>query len=386
MTSKERLLAVLKGQEPDRIPWAPLIDGYFISSLREKNIRVRTLNVVEILRYIGADILERHVTTYTDILNMGSSHNVYVEPKQAAIQGNVKITVNLDKKTGELSCVYETPVGILKEKYLFTNTSPFIPFPVEHKIKKKEDLKIYKYLLENVKHKPCFEGFQKEADYIGDDGLATASGPSTPLLRLLQRDMGVERFYYFLSDYPKEMEEILAIMHERNKEIYRTIAESPAEVVIGYENTSTTLLSPKIYERFCLRQINEYADIVHEKGKIFLTHMCGKLSKLMDLLDKGKQDGIVDVTPFPTGDLDIAEAIKVLGKTKIIMGGIDPTAFTKLSVEGIRKYVKELLQKVAPGNNFILGSGDATPYDTPLENLKAVTEVIEKYGMYPLSL
>lgn len=53
----------------------------------------------------------------------------------------------------------------------------FLPFPVEHKIKKKEDLSIYKYLLTNIQPVPNFNNFQKVVDYIGDDGLATASGP-----------------------------------------------------------------------------------------------------------------------------------------------------------------------------------------------------------------
>ena len=374
MNSKERLLAVLKGKKPDRIPWAPLIDGYFLSFLKEKNIE---MNAVEALRYIGADILERHVTTYTDIMMMGSSDMIYVNPKDAIVQKNIKITLHFDKKNGEIFNTYETPIGIIKEKYVFTKASPWLPFPVEHKIKRKEDLKIYKYILENITPKPNFENFQKEVDYIGNDGLASASGPSTPIMRLLQREMGIETFYYYLNDYPKEIEEILDIMHERNKKIYHIIIKSPAEVIIDYENSSTTLFSPQIFDRYCLNQINEYANIVKQAGKIYLTHMCGKLDKIMNLLSQGKQDGIIDVSPAPTGDFNIAEALKSWGKTKVVMGGIDATAFTQLSIDGIKKYVRDLLRQIGPANNFILGSGDATPYGTPLESLKAVTKVVE---------
>ena len=378
MNSKERLLAVFKGKKSDRIPWDPLIDGYFLSFLKEKNIE---MNIVEALRYIGADILERHVTTYTDIMMMGSSDMIYVNPKDAIVQKNIKITLHFDKKNGEIFNTYETPIGIIKEKYVFTKASPWLPFPVEHKIKRKEDLKIYKYILENITPKPNFENFQKEVDYIGNDGLASASGPSTPIMRLLQREMGIETFYYYLNDYPKEIEEILDIMHERNKKIYHIIIKSPAEVIIDYENSSTTLFSPQIFDRYCLNQINEYANIVKQAGKIYLTHMCGKLDKIMNLLSQGKQDGIIDVSPAPTGDFNIAEALKSWGKTKVVMGGIDATAFTQLSVDGIKKYVRDLLRQIGPANNFILGSGDATPYGTPLESLKAVTKVVENYKL-----
>jgi len=379
MNSKERLLSVLRGKKSDRIPWAPLIDGYFLSFLKEKNIE---MNAVEALRYIGADILERHVPTYTDIMMMGSSDMIYVNPKDEIVQKNIKIALHFDKRNEEIFNTYETPIGIIKEKYVFTKASPWLAFPVEHKIKRKEDLKIYKYLLENINPKPNFENFQKEVDYIGNDGLASASGPSTPIMRLLQREMGIETFYYYFHDYPIEMEEILDIMHERNKKIYHIIIKSPAEVIIDYENSSTTLFSPQIFDRYCLNQINEYANIVHQAGKIFLTHMCGKLDNIMNLLSQGKQDGIIDVSPAPTGDLNIAEALKSWGKTKVVMGGIDATAFTQLSVDDIKKYVRDLLRQIGPANNFILGSGDATPYGTPLENLKAVTEVVRNYKSY----
>lgn len=96
--------------------------------------------------------------------------------------------------------------------------------------------------------------------------MATTPAPRTPLLALLQLDMGLERFYYYLSDYPQGVKELLNIMQERNKEIYCIIARSPAEVVIDHENTSTTLHSPEIYERYCLRQLNEYADTLHKKN------------------------------------------------------------------------------------------------------------------------
>ena len=87
MNSKERLLSVLRGKKSDRIPWAPLIDGYFLSFLKEKNIE---MNAVEALRYIGADILERHVPTYTDIMMMGSSDMIYVNPKDEIVQKILK--------------------------------------------------------------------------------------------------------------------------------------------------------------------------------------------------------------------------------------------------------------------------------------------------------
>ena len=81
MNSQQRILASLRGEAPDRIPWAPLIDEYFLASL-PKSFQQKIFSVmieeyaapsqplymidelrtriIEFTRYIGADILERH--------------------------------------------------------------------------------------------------------------------------------------------------------------------------------------------------------------------------------------------------------------------------------------------------------------------------------------
>jgi len=41
---------------------------------------------------------------------------------------------------------------------------------------------------------------------------------------------------------------------------------------------------------------------------------------------------------------------------------------------------------VAPGDHFILGSGDAVPMGTPPEVLKAIGDLVAEEGAYPLSL
>ena len=375
MTSRERLLTVLRGGEPDQIPWSPCIDGYFLASL-PKNMR---MSVVEAFRYIGADAMVRHVQTFkTSVYDSGTPS--IVESKNSNIDFIEK------KKGNQVWYIYKTPVGTIKERWERREQSPYMLFPVEYKIKTVEDLKIYKYIIENQDYETDFENFCKEDKHIGKDGLATTDGPFTPLQYLLMFGMGIQTFYYMLFDYKREMEELIALMDEKNKKAYKIVAESPAEVVFIYENTSTTTVSPDIYKSYEMKYIDEYADILHKTDKIFITHMCGKLRGLTDLIGQGKQNGISEITPSPTGDLDIAESRKIWGKDKIIIGGLEPTALTQLSTLQIETYVKDILTRVSTGDNFILGSGDAVPYGTPIENLKTITNVIKKYGKYPVML
>lgn len=65
------------------------------------------------------------------------------------------------------------------------------------------------------------------------------------------------------------------------------------------------------------------------------------------------------------------------------MGGLPTTLLIGGTPAEIDEYLKNLLERVKPGGGFILGATVANaPENTPLENLKAVIDAVEKYGKY----
>ena len=153
------------------------------------------------------------------------------------------------------------------------------------------------------------------------------------------------------------------------------------KVFIEYEDTSTTVMSPAWFKKYAKDYINEYADIMHKNNKVFITHMCGKLTGMVSSLVDGKMDGIDSVCPPTTGDLWSYDALKML-PGKIIIGGIEPPALRRMSVDETKNYVRNVITKSKPFGRFILSTGDATSHGTPVENLKAVTEIIRELGNY----
>ena len=389
MTSRERILNVLNRKTPDRIPWAPLIDGYYLSSVKQK------INQVDAIRDFGGDVFARHIPTFKQTTankslaatRLGSSEDDNGSTNNISYTAGSKgdIEVSITEIDGNITEITKTPLGTLQSKFVRNEISPFIPFPTEHKIKTIEDLKIFRYVVENLEYEPTYNLFEKEEIYIGSDGLATTTSPSAPFHSLMEIEFGIENFYYMINDYQTELEELMDVMHERNKEIYKIIAASPAKVVIDYENTSTTTQSPAIYEKYVERQINDYVDILHKSDKILLIHMCGKLKGLEKQIARGGMDGIVDIAPQPTGDVSLGEARRMWGSDKIVMGGIDATAFKGLTPDGMSEYVKDILKDLGSGEGVLLGSADATPQGTSIENLRAVTEVVRECGKYPLN-
>jgi len=357
MNSTERLMAVLTGKTPDRIPWAPLIDGYYTQSLPEQGLN---MNEIQIIKHIGADVLLRHV-------NIVKSKFKNVEYKTIR-NGNEELRI------------YETKVGNVESKYIYSGNTCFKKEPF---IKSVENIKTMQYIAENTTYEKDYDVFNKAFIAIGDSGLASPSLPLTPIQSLLQTEMGIETFTYFLYDYPEEMEEFMSVLHSKNLENIKLNADSPEnmKIFIEYEDTSTTVMSPAWFKKYAKGCIDEYADILHKNDKIFITHMCGKLTGMVSSLIDAKMDGIDSVCPPTTGDLWSYEALERL-PGKIIIGGIEPPALQRMSVEETKAYVRNVITKSKPFGRFILSTGDATSHGTPVENLKAVTEIIKELGNY----
>src|SRR5665647_2350624 len=102
MNSKERLMAVLTGKEPDRVPWAPLIDEYFTGSLGLQGLN---MDIIDTLRYIGADTIFRHA----HILKWNVENVEYKTLKN----GN------------EEQRLIETPIGTIKARYKYSGNTSF---------------------------------------------------------------------------------------------------------------------------------------------------------------------------------------------------------------------------------------------------------------------
>ncbi len=353
MTGRERILNALAGKPVDRLPWSPLIDPYFIDSLPKQGY---DLEIIEAMRLIGNDIMERHVCGPT-----WKTNNTNVRIEQS---GDVTRTT------------YETPVGTIYTERSKTDTTSYIS---KHLIETIEDAKIYQYVAENIEFIPNAKAFHERDLYIGDNGIATASLTVTPIQEMLQHLCGVENTVYMMADYPDEMEALLHAMHEKNLRECRAFCEYDTPVIFEYEDTSTTVMNLSMLCDYELPCVNAYAKFFRENGKQLITHMCGKLSGFKEYIATGEMYGIDSVCPPTTGDLPIWEARKAFGD-KLLIGGIEPPSLVHMSVRQTLDTVAEVIGKMEDKSKFILSTGDAVPYGTPIKNLMAITKLIERMG------
>jgi len=368
MSSRERILAALRGQDLDRIPWSPCIDGYFLGKVDQ----------VSGFRKIGADAMLRHCFNF-----IGSApFRISVPPPGKSMPWQIFQTQAGD----ETELRYETPVGALTERYKYNPESPNIPWSTKRRLEKVDDLKVLAWMCEQAEYVPFPALFEAAEKLIGDDGITTISILGTPLLWLLNSEAMVDTFWYLYFDHTSEMEQLFDAGHRMLKRMCQACAEGPGEVVIQYENLSSTLCSPGIWEKYAPEWIKEYAQILHSGGKIYLQHDCGHLLAFGDKLARLALDGFVDVATPPTGTLpDLATARSLWGKDKFIMGGIDATAQVEKTPEQMKDYVQGFLKTMGEGRRMALGTNDAVPKNATWETLQAITEAVKSSGSFPLN-
>ncbi len=367
MSGRERLLTVLHGGIPDRLPFVPLVNEFFWSTL---SVDWKVNDPVDCCRCIGSDIAERWVRSYVGyglhFDDQSADHGVPSDIRRIARVGDQTILQ------------YETPLGTLTQRLRETSEGGKTWFREERLVKTIDDLRAYQYLWECMEPRPAYHFTQHRMDTIGDDGIIMLLTPCTPLLHLIMYDLGLARTSYFLADYPKAMERLMSTMADKALMATRVAAGSPAEVGIVPENSGTLLVSPSQFARYCAPILAEMAHMFHENGKLLLLHACGHLHDLLPLIAGTGLDGVESLTPPPTGNVDLGYARQVLGPHKTIIGGLDPVWFAQATPQEVEIRVTEIAAEVAPGRHFMLMPSDSTPAGTPLANFLAVQRAIDR--------
>lgn len=389
MTSKERILKTLQREKPDRIPWAPLIEYNFLNAQPEN---IRKLDIIGFCKKYKIDIIAKNTSSTYKVYSPNVIVSTYINGKQVDIpeeKDNWQAEIyNLfllfkyrDPKIRSIEKHFETPHGVLKSGYVNIPSSKTV-FQNEFFIKKIQDIKILKFMYEDIKYIPDYQAIKRDEKLIGDDGIVAAGVPGSPVIELIEEYMGVERFLFFLHDYKNEMEELFDIMLATDLEAYKVAAKSSCPLLIVWEDTGTGLYSPEIFRKYIKSPLRKYSEIAHIDKKVILVHSCGLINSLIeDILETGI-DGITDIAPFPTGNVDLLDVRNRVGRDFLLTGGIDPTIIISDDKRLLRESVSELIDRMKPFGNFILGNADAMPANTPLENLEIIYETVEEKGYY----
>ena len=362
MHPRERMLSLLRGRMPDKVPFFHT-DHHLLRGETEREARNRGLGVL-----------------------------VY-RPCYVESTPNVEVTTKV--QSNSLVRTYTTPVGSLTEVisigvgygmagYAFRDWKGIIPATNEFLVKRPDDYRTLKFIVEDIHYEPYYYAVEDQIKHLGNDGIVVADLPYEPMERLLLDWVDWKRFYLDLSRNPRVLDEIIEVLERKyEEELFPIASNSPAEIIRYGGNVDSILVSPPMFQRYYSPSYSKFAETLHEKGKFLNVHMDGRLKGLSNEIANSKVDIVEAFTPPPMGDLPIDVAMS-LWKNKIIWINF-PSAISTLPVHPprvVKKYLIDCLGSLIPGENAALIV--STENRVPDESLMAMVDVMEKTTL-PLS-
>uniref|UniRef100_UPI0032166213 uroporphyrinogen decarboxylase family protein n=1 Tax=uncultured Draconibacterium sp. TaxID=1573823 RepID=UPI0032166213 len=147
--------------------------------------------------------------------------------------------------------------------------------------------------------------------------------------------------------------------------------------------TGQNFISLEMYEEIIAPAQKMVVDVCKANNVFSYCHTCGAIDDRLELIIDIGFDGLECLDPPPLGNVKLEDAVRRIGDRAFIKGNIDPVnVLLNGTVEQVKEDLRQRLEIGMKARGFILSSACALAPGTPLENLDALYEIIEKYGYY----
>jgi uroporphyrinogen-III decarboxylase len=370
MTNRERLLTILAGGSPDRVPWIPRLELWYgahkLAGTLPTEYRDQSLREIE--RGLGMGTPAREARIFrTEI------RDVEMRTKQ---QGNEIITE------------YITPVGTVSTVYRDSNElrrAGIRGRELEHVLKGPEDYVAVEYLIQHTEIIPTFDDYRAYEEEIGEDGVPMVNIGQDPMSLFLQEIVGYNQAYFHLNDYPERVHHLLGVLGEQAERILQVTLDSPAKLVLTGQHFDSQFTPPHIFREYMVPYYRACAGRLHERGKALACHADADTSLLLDLIVEAGFDMAECFVTAPMVRVTMEQARAAFGSRVIIWGGIPSVLLCDpVTDEEFETFMDHLLRTIAPGDAFVLGVADNVMPEAKIERVERVSEMVREYGEYPM--
>jgi hypothetical protein len=367
MTDRERVLTLLAGGTPDRVPWFGDLD-YWATALIGRG-----------LKPAGFKESEAYIDWHRD-LRVGFYLQGYF-PFRAIIEG-CRITEWREGPTRRRRI--ETPRGTLTETWTWLPES-FAEAPTEHLIKSGADLAAYRSLSEHTRYEPDYAFAERRARQIGETGLVLCYLPKSPFMQMVALDAGIAAVAEIAADVPAELGQTLAVVRAAHDQAARLAVAGPAEILMIPENLSSEVVGPRFYERYMRDYHEQWCRSIAAAGKYSCVHLDGTLKGLLRQVASAGFTFIEAMTPAPVGDLEVERwaAWCPDSPRTVFWGGLPGVYFTDRVPEAeFERHTRAVLRVMASAPRYVLGVADQVPPDGLEGRIRRVAELADEFGIY----
>ncbi len=379
MTSRERLLAAIRFQGPDRVPVSPRMWRYMLRHGGSQG----HLAYLSYAEEFGVDPLltaaAGPVIMYPPPLS-----DYALLPRSIEVEERVDTGADADT----VARTIRTPAGTLTDCTRIPH--PGQQFGIapnnhieEHAVKGPADLPA----LRAVVHAWCEANpgvdIPSLAAEVGQRGLVAANTYSA-----LSHNAGdVYPLSSMMIDCFERrpfVEELIDIFH--GELLAATKAALERGVVMVYCSTFFESMSsgwsPRLYRELFLPRIRTHVDMAHAHGALYHFYDDGKVAATLPMMREIGVDLVSTLCPPPSGDVTLAAAREAAGNRMCLNGGIDTVNIVwRGTPRTIDAAVREAMAAAArPDGGYIVGTSDSIVEETPPQNFRAFFDAARRHG------
>lgn len=373
MTNRERLLAIMAGKPPDRIPWIPRLQIWYNAHRKAGTLpeRYRGWSLRDIERDLGMGNPARDGRVFRERLD-----GVDVRQRQ------------LDEMA--LLTEYFTPVGTLTTLHRGSDVlrrNAIQDLQVEFMLKRREDYAAAEYIVERTRYEPTYAEYEAYDREVGDEGYPLVGCGDCPFHHWMRALVGYQNAYFHLNDHPREVERLLALMTQRDRErVWPLILDSPAKLILHGSHFSSQMTPPPLFERFILPYYAEFSALLRRRGKTLVMHGDNDTRLILSHVERAGYAMVECFATHPMVRTTLDEARAAWGSRVVIWGAVPSVILEEpYSDREFDDHMHGVFRAIAPGDAFILGVADNVMPGAKIERLERISKMVEEDGAYPVT-
>jgi uroporphyrinogen decarboxylase len=384
MTSRERVLAAINHEEPDRVP---LVIGVSNAT----GIKMRPYRGIK--KLIGVQAPDDYIYDWPEL---GTA--LIDEATMRRLHSDVRGVLDLEPATVRLQNAHRAPHSDYVDSWGSgqSEIGPDDWYPNVHPIP----------TATSVADLDAYEGWPDMSDptrvaHVREAARSLAADNeyailATPwLLFPFERAhamQGMDVFLLNMIEHPDFARALLERIGDYCKQLMGRFLQEMGDnidiIKIGDDlgTQKSLLISPRMYRSFLKPVHADLISFIKERTSAkILFHSDGDV---VPLIDDFIEIGVDILNPIQTnaGSMSDLPALKQrFGDNIVFCGGIDTDRVLPLgSVADVRQEVRRVLQTLGPGGGCMIGAVHTVMNDVPPENVLAMVDAVEEFGHYPL--
>jgi uroporphyrinogen decarboxylase len=189
---------------------------------------------------------------------------------------------------------------------------------------------------------------------------------------------GMENVLMWMVEDKATIHALLDKILEFNLQVIRRACAHPIDAMLfgdDWGQQRGVIMGPKLWREFIKPRVRQMYQAVHDHGKHVFIHSCGKVDELFpDLI----ACGVNVFNPFQPEVIDVFEAKSKYGSDLSFYGGISTQRTLPYgSAQEVRDEVRRLIDGVGKNGGYIAAPAHAIPADAKAENIAAMIDALQ---------